>query len=130
MKATHGLVPYTGVMPIELTLDHTGPITSSVADNALFLEVLAGPDGLDPRQMNITTAPYTQALNGGAKGIRIGVVREGFGYPNSEQDVDALVKKAAEIFASWCRGAGRVDPNASCWRGRRSAIAHKAPQCR
>jgi amidase len=98
MKATHGLVPYTGVMPIELTLDHTGPITSNVADNALFLEVLAGPDGLDPRQMNITTAPYTQTLNGGAKGLRIGVVREGFGHPNSEQDVDALVKKAAENF--------------------------------
>src|SRR6202045_2932919 len=63
MKATHGLVPYTGVMPIELTLDHTGPIPSNVANNALFLEVLAGPDGLDPRQINITTASYTQALN-------------------------------------------------------------------
>jgi len=49
MKPTHGLVPYTGIMPIELTIDHTGPITATVADNALLLEVLAGPDGLDPR---------------------------------------------------------------------------------
>ena len=44
MKPTHGLVPYTGIMPIELTLDHTGPITATVADNALLLEVLAGPE--------------------------------------------------------------------------------------
>ncbi|MEM8760047.1 MAG: amidase family protein, partial [Pseudomonadota bacterium] len=50
MKATHGLVPYTGVMPIENTIDHTGPMTQTVADNALLLEVLAGTDGLDPRQ--------------------------------------------------------------------------------
>src|SRR5690348_16602116 len=42
MKPTYGLVPYTGVMPIELTLDHTGPMTRTVRDNALLLEVLAG----------------------------------------------------------------------------------------
>src|SRR5262252_2418351 len=33
MKPTHGLVPYTGIFPIELTLDHTGPMTATVADN-------------------------------------------------------------------------------------------------
>src|SRR5215472_7967323 len=42
LKPTHGLVPYTGIMPIELTLDHTGPMTATVEDNALLLEVLAG----------------------------------------------------------------------------------------
>ena len=47
IKPTFGLVPYTGVMGMELTIDHAGPLTGSVADNALFLEVLAGPDGLD-----------------------------------------------------------------------------------
>src|SRR5258708_7425232 len=35
LKPTHGLVPYTGIMPIELTLDHTGPMTATVEDNAL-----------------------------------------------------------------------------------------------
>lgn len=98
MKATHGLVPYTGVMPIESTLDHTGPITANVADNALLLEVLAGPDGLDPRQMDISTADYTAALGKPLKGLRIGVLAEGFGHANSEKDVDALVRKAADRF--------------------------------
>jgi amidase len=96
MKATWGLVPYTGVMPIEATLDHVGPLTANVSDNALLLEVLAGPDGLDPRQMDVRTADYTKALGGTVKGLRIGVVKEGFGHANSEKDVDALIKKAAD----------------------------------
>ncbi len=98
MKPTHGLVPYTGVFPIENTLDHTGPMTANVADNALLLEVLAGPDGLDPRQMNVKTAQYTSALTGDARGLKIAVVKEGFGHLNSEGDVDALVRKGAALF--------------------------------
>jgi amidase len=98
MKATHGLVPYTGVMPIEITLDHTGPMTRNVADNALLLEVLAGEDGLDPRQYAPKVAAYTKALGKGVKGLKIGVVREGFGHPNSEKDVDVKVKKAVKLF--------------------------------
>src|SRR6201996_6053756 len=98
MKGTHGLVPYTGVMPIELTIDHTGPMTRNVRDNALLLEVLAGPDGLDPRQIAPKVANYTEALNGGARGMRIGIVKEGFGHAGSEPDVDAKVMAGADLF--------------------------------
>jgi amidase len=99
MKPTWGLVPYTGIMPIELTLDHTGPMTATVADNALLLEVLAGPDGLDPRQMQARGAqPYTEALGGKIAGMRIGVLRQGFEAPNAEADVVAMVRKGAELF--------------------------------
>src|SRR6059036_2395266 len=98
LKPTHGLVPYTGIFPIELTLDHTGPMTATVADNALLLEVLAGPDGLDPRQVNVKTAAYTNALTGDARGIKIAVVKEGFGHASSESDVDALVRRGAATF--------------------------------
>ena len=99
MKGTHGLVPYTGVMPIEITLDHTGPMTNTVYDNALLMEVLAGADGLDPRQYAPKVAEYTKALEGGVKGLRIGVVKEGFGLANSESDVDEKAKMAARLFA-------------------------------
>jgi amidase len=99
MKGTHGLVPYTGVMPIEITLDHTGPMTRTVHDNALLLEVLAGPDGVDPRQIGSKAGvPYTEALGKGVQGLRIGVVKEGFGHANSEADVDAKVRAGAERF--------------------------------
>jgi amidase len=96
MKGTHGLVPYTGVMPIEATIDHAGPMTATVADNALLLEVIAGADGLDPRQYNVRVDKYTAALGRGVAGLRIAVVNEGFGWPSSEPDVDAKVRKAAE----------------------------------
>src|ERR1700735_538296 len=85
-------------MPIEITIDHTGPMTRNVRDNALLLEVLAGPDGLDPRQVAPKVAAYTQALDGGVKGLRIGVVKEGFGLPVSEHDVDAKVMAGAQLF--------------------------------
>ncbi|HZA65870.1 MAG TPA: amidase [Geminicoccaceae bacterium] len=100
MKPTHGLVPYTGVMPIELTIDHTGPMTATVADNALMLEVLAGPDGLDPRQEGVPADDYTAALGGSAAGLKIALVSEGFGHGNSEEAVDAKVRKAADDFRS------------------------------
>ncbi len=98
MKPTHGLVPYTGIMPIEPTIDHTGPMTTNVEDNALLLEVLAGEDGLDPRQYAPKIDKYLTALGRGVAGLRIGLVREGFGLPNSEADVDAKVRQAAETF--------------------------------
>ena len=100
MKPTHGLVPYTGVMPIESTIDHVGPMTSNVADNALFLEVMAGEDGLDPRQYNVKTADYTTALGKGAEGLKIGVVGEGFGMAGGDADVDESVRAAATHFES------------------------------
>ena len=98
LKPTHGLVPYTGIMPIELTIDHTGPMSATVEDNALLLEVLAGPDGLDPRQYGGQSRPYREALGGGAAGLRIAVVPEGFGHPQSQDASDRLVREAAERF--------------------------------
>jgi amidase len=101
LKPTWGLVPYTGAFPIETTLDHLGPIAASTRDVALMLGVLAGPDGLDPRQSG-ATAPaegYLPALTGDVRGLRIAVVAEGFGIPGlSEMDVDASVRAAAAAF--------------------------------
>jgi amidase len=63
----------------------------------LLLEVLAGPDGLDPRQpAGLRTDAYTKRLSGDANGLRIGIVKEGFGLPNSEEDVDTAVRQAAQ----------------------------------
>lgn len=100
MKPTHGLVPYTGVMPIESTIDHTGPMTSSVADNALLLEVLAGADGLDPRQYAPQVSAYTQALGRGVRGLKIGILKEGFIMPNLQLEVAERVRAGADRFAA------------------------------
>ncbi len=97
IKPTYGLVPYTGAFPIEQGVDHLGPMAGSAADCALLLEVLAGyDDGLDPRQdPRLTPKSYGAALTGDAKGIRVGIVQEGFGTAVSETDVDEMVRTAA-----------------------------------
>jgi amidase len=99
LKPTHGLVPYTGAFPIELTLDHLGPMTRSVADCALLLEAIAGPDGMDPRQHDVKVERYAKALTGDASDLKIGVVNEGFGWEGiSEEDVDTNVREASQLF--------------------------------
>lgn len=96
MKPTHGLVPYTGIFPVELTLDHAGPITRTVADNALMLEVMAGPDGLDPRQTGAPTQAYAEGVGIPTRGLKVGVVSEGFGHPGGEAEVDARIREVAD----------------------------------
>src|ERR687898_1913504 len=101
LKPTYGLVPYTGVFPIELTLDHTGPIAGSASDVALLLEAIAGEDGLDPRQKGVRSGDYRGSLDDSVQGLRIGVVSEGFGWPNlSEEDVDDTVRRSAQLLES------------------------------
>ncbi|KAL6069807.1 Asp-tRNA(Asn)/Glu-tRNA(Gln) amidotransferase GatCAB subunit A [Balamuthia mandrillaris] len=98
MKPTHGLVPYTGIVPIEATIDHCGPITANVRDNALLLEVLAGVDGLDARQNLVppTSISYTEALGQDIKGLKIGFLKEGFELQGIDPKVSQLVKETAE----------------------------------
>ncbi|MCF8999175.1 amidase [Acinetobacter nectaris] len=98
MKPTHGLVPYTGIMPIENTIDHAGPVTTTVKDNAVLLEVLAGIDYLDPRQYAPKVDQYSTYLNKDISGLKIGVVKEGFDLPNMDSKVAEKVYKAADIF--------------------------------
>ncbi|HJU11632.1 MAG TPA: amidase [Candidatus Binataceae bacterium] len=99
LKPTHGLVPYTGCVGIDPTFDHAGPLGRTVADVALMLEVIAGKDPLDPRQQEVTLQPYTKALGRDLKGVRVGVLREGFGLPGAENDVDAAVSRAVQALS-------------------------------
>lgn len=96
LKPTYGLVPYTGAASIEYTFDHLGPMTRTVAECALLLEVIAGDDGIDGRQRGEPSQPYTQAIGKGVKGLRIGIVEEGFGRAESEAGTDESVRAAAK----------------------------------
>ncbi|MEA2382999.1 MAG: amidase [Solirubrobacteraceae bacterium] len=108
-KPTWGLVPYTGAFPIELTLDHLGPMARSVRDCARMLEVIAGDDGLDPRWRNNEVTPYVEALDRGAEGLRVGIMTEGFDWPDvSEADVDDAVRAAAATFEGLGATVGEV----------------------
>lgn len=98
LKPTFGLVPCTGVLATEPTLDHVGPLARTVREAAAALEVLAGPDGLDPRQpRDLAPARYADACDAPAEGLRVGLLREGFAWEGlSEPDVDALARREVE----------------------------------
>jgi aspartyl-tRNA(Asn)/glutamyl-tRNA(Gln) amidotransferase subunit A len=72
-KPTYGLVSRRGVFPLAFTLDHVGPMTRTVADNALMLGVLAGHDPLDPASVRAPESrDYMKTLEHGVRGLRIG----------------------------------------------------------
>ena len=93
MKATRDVVPFSGGVPIEASIEYIGPLTRTVADNALYLEVLAD-DGAGGRP------DYTGSLGQPAADLRIAVVKEGFGWPSSAPAVDRCVQSAASHFAA------------------------------
>ena len=93
LKPTWGLVPTTGSMPISYSVDHCGPMCASVEDVARLLTVIAGHDGWDTRTIAARTGDYMAALGNPAKGLRIGVLREGFGHPESDPAVNEKVRQ-------------------------------------
>jgi aspartyl-tRNA(Asn)/glutamyl-tRNA(Gln) amidotransferase subunit A len=75
LKPTYGLVSRRGVFPLSYTLDHVGPLTRTVADSALMLDVMAGPDRADPGSAGVPTRDFGQSLDRGVRDLRVGFVR-------------------------------------------------------
>jgi amidase len=99
LKPTHSLVPYTGILGIDATIDHVGPMARNCADAALLLEVMAGPDPRDPRQLNTPPGFSLEKLDAGLKGVRIGILQEGFGTNGADPEVERVVRNAIRILA-------------------------------
>jgi aspartyl-tRNA(Asn)/glutamyl-tRNA(Gln) amidotransferase subunit A len=105
IKPTYGLVSRRGVFPLAFSLDHVGPLTRTVEDNALMLELIAGPDPLDPGSAAVTGGGYTAALGRGVEGLRIGVIRHFYtrdmeADPEMTAGIDAAVQKLADLGAT------------------------------
>ena len=96
LKPTYGLVSRRGVFPLSFTLDHVGPMTRTVPDNALMLEVIAGHDPLDPGSAATPAGHYTSALERGVRGLRIGFVRH---FDEEDMPADPEVTAALEHVA-------------------------------
>ena len=75
MKPTYGAVSRRGVLPLAFSLDHVGPLTRTVRDNALMLDLIAGHDALDPGSAKGALASCVADLDRGVKGLRVGVLR-------------------------------------------------------
>lgn len=112
LKPTHGLVPYTGIVGIDQTLDHAGPLAPTVQETALLLQVIAGRHEDDPRQGETPAVDvdYLAAVAEAPEdlsGIRIGVLAEGFGEgagadPGMVEAVRAAIGRLERLGAGVC----------------------------
>jgi aspartyl-tRNA(Asn)/glutamyl-tRNA(Gln) amidotransferase subunit A len=75
LKATYGRVSRHGLAPLGWSLDHCGPMTWTVEDNAHLLQGIAGYDPQDPTSINVPLSQYADALKADVKGMVIGVPR-------------------------------------------------------
>jgi amidase len=97
LKPTYGRVSRHGVFPLGMTLDHVGPITRSVADAAVVLEVMAGADANDPTSLDAPAPACSAGLARGVSGVRIGI-DEGFMSEHVHPDVVTALMAALEVL--------------------------------
>lgn len=98
LKPTYGRVSRAGALPLAWSLDHVGPLARSVADCALVLQAIAGPDPRDPSTLALTPPAFSAGLARGVRGLRVGVPREHF-FDIVEPDVERLVRSAIDVLA-------------------------------
>jgi aspartyl-tRNA(Asn)/glutamyl-tRNA(Gln) amidotransferase subunit A len=94
LKPTYGRVSRAGVIPLAWSLDHVGPMTRTVTDAALLLQVLAGGDPADPSTAALPVPDYRRALQGEVRGLRLGLPKEHF-FERLDREVRAAVLAAA-----------------------------------
>lgn len=97
LKPTYGRVSRFGVIAMASSLDCPGPITKTVEDAAILLNVMAGNDSQDATTLKAPVPDYSKTLNRSLKGLKIGLPKEYF--PREiELEVKRTVEKAALVF--------------------------------
>ncbi|MGE0824584.1 MAG: amidase [Candidatus Binatia bacterium] len=97
LKATHGRVSINGVTPLAWSLDHIGPLTRTVKDAALMLQILAGYDVQDLVSRDVPVADYTAKLTDELTGMRLGVPTQFFA-DYTDPEVHAAFTTAVSVL--------------------------------
>ncbi len=95
VKPTYGLVSRYGLIAFASSLDQVGPFATTVADAALLLDVIAGPDPLDSTSTRDPVPALTPVLGAGVDGLRVGIVEELTDVDGIQAEVRAAVDSAA-----------------------------------
>ncbi|GAY13226.1 amidase [Pseudonocardia sp. N23] len=107
-KPTYGRVPHHPASPFG-TLAHVGPMTRTVADAALLLDVVSGFDARDAWALDAPPRTCTAALGDGVAGLRI-AVSPTLGFADVDDEVRAAVEAAAAVFATLGATVEHADP--------------------
>jgi len=98
---TYGRVSRYGLIAFASSLDHVGPLTRTVKDAAIMLEVIAGRDPMDSTSADVPVASYATECGRDVKGLRIGIPKEYFG-----EGLDPEIRAAIESRIDALRAAG------------------------
>jgi aspartyl-tRNA(Asn)/glutamyl-tRNA(Gln) amidotransferase subunit A len=110
LKPTYGRVSRRGVFPLSFTLDHCGPLSVSVEDAALTMQVIAGHDPLDPASANLAVPDFSADLGKDLKGLKIAYARSFFaGNPITSPEVIAALDASAQAIASLGAEVSEID---------------------
>jgi aspartyl-tRNA(Asn)/glutamyl-tRNA(Gln) amidotransferase subunit A len=93
LKQTFGRVSQRGLLVTSFNGDHIGPLTRSVRDSALLLQILAGYDPLDPSTVPVPVPDFSAALGRGLRGLRMGVPSNYY-FDLLDAEVEATVRQA------------------------------------
>jgi aspartyl-tRNA(Asn)/glutamyl-tRNA(Gln) amidotransferase subunit A len=111
MKATYGRVSRRGVLPLSYSLDHVGPMTRTVTDNAILLGVIAGHDAADPGSARTAIPEFTADLDKGVNGVKIGVIRRFYTRDfEADPEMTRSIEDAVRILASLGADIQEIDP--------------------
>lgn len=103
IKPTYGLCSRMGVLPLSHSLDTVGPLAWTVEDCAILLDALTGHDPADPSSANRAKPDLLTGLNGGVRGLRIGVIRH---FHETDWPVTAGVAAGIADVARTLEGLG------------------------
>jgi aspartyl-tRNA(Asn)/glutamyl-tRNA(Gln) amidotransferase subunit A len=98
MKPTYGVVSRYGLIAFASSLDQIGPLSATVGDAALMLEVIGGHDRRDSTSLDAPAPDVLSAVDAGVEGKRIGLVTEL--VEDTAPEVAARVREAAEALES------------------------------
>ena len=108
LKPTFGRIPIYPPSPYG-TLSHAGPMTGTVTDAALLLDLLSAPDSRDWTALGPPAVSYLDGLEDGVVDLRI-ALSPTLGYGHNDPEVDAAVRAAARVFADAGAQVEEVDP--------------------
>lgn len=112
LKPTYGRVSTSGAIPLSWSLDHIGPMTRTVSDAALVLQVIAGYDSQDPGSVDLPVPDYLADIAASTSALRLGIPRDYF-YENLNSEIDAALQAAQTVLRTLTRGLSDVAPLAS-----------------
>ncbi|HLL39845.1 MAG TPA: Asp-tRNA(Asn)/Glu-tRNA(Gln) amidotransferase subunit GatA [Rubrobacteraceae bacterium] len=101
LKPTYGRVSRYGLIAFASSLDQIGPMTRDVRDSALLLQAIAGHDPHDSTSANVEVPDYLAQLEGGVRGLRVGVVTELMG-----EGIEPAVREVVEGVVEGLESAG------------------------